>query len=164
MDLTHAPGLGELLRYVAQLVESGADTHYREMGLSYRARYTPVLRALAAGAHTVTDITTRTRLTQGAVSQTIGLMVADGLIRREAQHDRRKQRIRLTPLGRDLVKKLETHWIATFAAIEALEEDIGHPLRQALTEAATALEHQDFAARLSAVKAPSASGGSHNDR
>ena len=54
MDSKQAPGLGELLRYVGELVEQGAEEHYRAMRLDYRARYTPVLRALAAGASTVT--------------------------------------------------------------------------------------------------------------
>lgn len=152
MNLKETPGLGELLRYVGELVELGAEEHYREMSLSYRPRYTPVLRALNAGAETVTDITTRSHLTQGAISQTIGLMEADGLILREALDDGRKSRIRLTPRGRKLTKKLEQHWVATFAAIESLEYEIGHPIRQVLTDTATALERQGFSARLSTAK------------
>jgi hypothetical protein len=53
------PGLGELLRYVGELGDQGAEEEYRAMNLSYRARYTPVLRALSAGAETITDITAR---------------------------------------------------------------------------------------------------------
>lgn len=153
MNSKKSPGLGELLRYVGELVELGAEEHYREMHLNYRPRYTPVLRALNAGAETVTDITTSCHLTQGAISQTVGLMEADGLISRAALDDGRKTRLQLTPLGRKLVKKLEQHWIATFAAIDALEDEIGHPLRKMLTDTANALEHQGFSARLSKAKA-----------
>ena len=153
MNPNETPGLGELLRYVSELVEFGAEEHYRGMRLNYRARYTPILRALKAGAETVTDITTRSYLTQGAISQTIGLMEADGLILREALQDGRKSRIRLSSLGRNLVRKLEQHWRATFAAIEALEDEIGHPLRQTLAETARALEQQGFSARLAVAKA-----------
>lgn len=153
MDTRQSPGLGELLRYVGELVELGAEEHYREMSLKYRARYTPVLRALNAGAETVTDITARSHLTQGAISQTVGLMEADGLILRQTLEDGRKSCIRLTPMGRRLIKKLEQHWMATFVAIEALEDEIGYPLRAILTDAAKALEHQRFSARLSAAKA-----------
>ncbi|OYW15196.1 MAG: MarR family transcriptional regulator [Hydrogenophilales bacterium 12-64-6] len=152
MNPKETPGLGELLRYVGELVELGAEEHYREMSLNYRARYTPVLRALNAGAETVTDITARSHLTQGAISQTIGLMEADGLILREALDDGRKSRIRLTPLGRKLVKKLEQHWIATFAAIESLEQEIGYPIRQVLTDTAEALKSKGFSARLTVAK------------
>lgn len=76
------PGLGELLRYVGELVDQGAEAHYRTLALNYRPRYTPVLRAISAGAETVTDITARSRLTQGAISQTVGLMVAEGIVAR----------------------------------------------------------------------------------
>lgn len=153
MENQPAPGLGELLRYVGELVEQGADEHYRAMQLNYRARYTPVLRALAAGAQTVTEITRRTRQTQGGVSQTVSLMESEGIVSRHALDDGRKAQIRLTPAGRVLVDRLEKHWHATFAAIAMLEAEIRFPLRDALSAAAAALDRRDFAARLAAVKA-----------
>jgi DNA-binding MarR family transcriptional regulator len=153
MDSKQNPGLGELLRYVNELVEQGAEEHYRAMSLSYRARYTPVLRALNAGARTVTEITERTRLTQGAISQTVALLESDGLISRHAVNDGRKSGIQLTVAGRTLVKKLERHWVATFAAIAGLEEEIGYPLRRALEAAAEALEREGFSARVTTAKA-----------
>lgn len=143
-----APGLGELLRHLSELVDQGAEARYRALRLDYRARYTPVMRAIAAGAHTVTDITAVTRLTQGAVSQTVGLMVADGLLVKRPMVDARKTAVRLTPRGRALLKKLEPHWRVTFEAIAALEAEIGHPLREVLDAAATALERKGFAERL----------------
>ncbi len=145
------PGLGELLRYVGELVDQGAEAQYHTLDLNYRARYTPVLRAISAGAETVTDITARTRLTQGAVSQTVGLMVADGIVARHALDDGRKSGIHLTIQGKELLKTLEPRWQRTFAAIEALEKEIGHPLLRVLEDAARALERQDFAARLRAA-------------
>lgn len=146
------PGLGELLRYVGELVEQGAQAHYQAMRLDYRARYTPVLRALNGGAETVTEITGRTRLTQGAVSQTVGLLETDGLIERQPLDDGRKSGLRLTPAGRELVGKLERHWLATFAAIADLEQEIGQPLRRILADAAGALERRGFAERLADAK------------
>lgn len=161
MDPKQNPGLGELLRYVGELVDQGADQHYRTMSLSYRARYTPVLRALGNGAQTVTDITERTRLTQGAISQTVALLESDGLISRHAVDDGRKSGIRLTAAGRTLVGKLERHWAATFAAIASLEEEIGYPVRQVLEAVAEALEREGFAARLGAAKIKSKGARSH---
>lgn len=152
MNQKQQPGLGELLRYVSELVEQGADEHYRSMRLSYRARYTPVLRALGAGAQTVTDITERTHLTQGAISQTVSLLENEGLISRHALEDGRKTRLQLTPDGHILVGQLEQHWVATFQAIASLEEEIGFPLRQVLTAAAQGLEREGFSARLTAAK------------
>lgn len=142
------PGLGELLRYVGELVDQGAEAQYRTLNLNYRARYTPVLRAISAGAETITDITARTRLTQGAVSQTVGLMVAEGILARHDLDDGRKSGIHLTIQGKELLKTLDPHWRTTFRAIEALEKEIGHPLLRVLEDAALALERQDFADRL----------------
>jgi len=151
MDARQNPGLGELLRYVSELIEQGADAQYRAMRLNYRARYTPVLRALHGGAQTVTDITARTRLTQGAISQTVALLEADGLVSRHALDDGRKSGIRLTAAGRALVDRLERHWTATFAAIGRLEEEVGYPVRQVLIAVAAALEREDFSARVIAA-------------
>ena len=162
MSLKEKPGLGELLRHVGELVEHGAEEHYRTMSLNYRARYTPVLRALDAGARTVTDITARTHLTQGAISQTVALLENDGLVSRHSVSDGRKSGIQLTAAGHALVGKLESHWVATFAAIDRLEEEIGHPLRQALERAAEALGHEGFSARITAAKA-ALTAGSQSD-
>jgi DNA-binding MarR family transcriptional regulator len=152
MDTRLPPGLGELLRYVNELVEQGAEEHYQAMRLNYRARYTPVLGALNAGAKTVTQITERTRLTQGAISQTVALMEDDGLISRRALDDGRKSAILLTAAGRKLCVQLEQHWKATFAAIASLETEIGFPLMRALDAAANALEREGFSARVAAAK------------
>lgn len=147
------PGLGELLRHVGELVDQGADEQYRALRLNTRARYTPVLRAIAAGAATVTDITATTHLSQGAVSQTVALMTADGLLSRGPMDDARKSGVHLAPKGRALLKKLQPHWELTFAAIAALEAETGHPLLAALEAAAAALERESFAARLRAARA-----------
>ena len=148
MTVKEPPGLGELLRYVGELVEQGAEERYAQLNLNYRARYTPVLRALNAGAETISDITTRSHLTQGAISQSVGLMESDGLVGRYSLPDGRKSGVRLTAAGRALVEKLKPHWTVTFRAIAALEREIGHPLRRALEDAAQALERRGFAERL----------------
>ncbi|WP_189094092.1 methyltransferase domain-containing protein [Nocardia jinanensis] len=148
MIVRPAPGLGELLRYVGELVDHGAGEMYESLGMSYRPRYTPVLRAMSLGAATVTDITALTHVTQGAVSQAVGLMVTDGLVVREQLPDGRKSGLRLTPEGRKLVGLLEPHWEATFAAVVGLEREIGFPIRRALADAATALESRGFAPRI----------------
>jgi DNA-binding MarR family transcriptional regulator len=151
------PGLGELLRYVGERVEQGAEQHYRQIGVNYRARYTPVLRAIQSGADTITDITARAHLTQGAISQTVIAMEADGLISRIAHADGRKSRIELSPEGHVLVEALASHWAATFAVIAELEAEIGYPLRRVLEETASALDRRDFSLRLTQIKVNSAS-------
>lgn len=44
------------------------------------------------------------------------------------------------------------HGFATFAAIEALEAEYGHPLRQVLKDGATVLDHRDWRAGLAHVE------------
>ena len=148
MSTKSTPGLGELLRYVGELVDHGAEEHYRTIGLEYRARYTPVLRVLSAGAETVTDITARSTITQGAISQSVSLMQKDGILARHQVDDGRKTGLHLTPKGKDLLKRLEPRWVVTFSAIEGLEAEVGHPLLQILIDTARALERQGFGARL----------------
>lgn len=157
------PGLGELLRYVGELVDQGAEARYRALDLNYRPRYTPVLRAISAGAETVTDITARSHLTQGAISQTIGLMVADGIVARHGLEDGRKSGIHLTAQGKKLMTVLEPHWRRTFAAIAALEQEIGHPLLRVLEDTASALERQGFSVRIEAVDMPQPAGDPVDD-
>lgn len=147
------PGLGELLRYVGELVDQGASDRYRAMNLEYRPRYTPVLRALSAGAETVTDITALSSLTQGAISQTVSLMLKDGLVGRHELDDGRKSGIHLTANGKQLLKTLEPHWGATFEVIRTLEKEIGSPLLSVLQNAANALERKGFGERLEAAAA-----------
>jgi DNA-binding MarR family transcriptional regulator len=111
----------------------------------------------------VTDITERTRLTQGAISQTVALLEDDGLISRHALNDGRKSAIQLTAAGRALVGKLEQHWKATFTAIDRLEQEIDYPVRRVLEAAAEALEREGFSARVMAAKAELGRGKSNVD-
>lgn len=150
--MKNAPGLGELLRYTAELIDSGSEDAYRDMSLNYRPRYTPVLRALVAGAMTVTDITAMTHLTQGAVSQSVSLMEQDGILRRGPLDDGRKSGLHLTPSGEALVRQLESHWQTLFTAIHQLETEIGWPLLKVLEQTANALKSKGFAERIAEVK------------
>ena len=146
------PGLGELLRHLAELVDRGAQSLYRDKGLSYRPRYTPVMRALADGECRIQDITNRLAITQGAVSQTVKLMLEDGLVTRASGSDGRQSIIGLTPQGRLLLQALTAHWEAVFRAVENLESEVGFPLRTALQCAIAALEHRNFAERILASR------------
>lgn len=80
-------------------------------------------------------------------------MIADGLLAREGVEDGRKSALRLTDQEEVMLAHLRHHWQVTFAAIETLETEIGHPLRQVLEDAADALERQGFAERLTLAAA-----------
>ncbi|RMB08739.1 MarR family winged helix-turn-helix transcriptional regulator [Eilatimonas milleporae] len=151
MAYDHQPGLGELLRHLIDLVDGGTQSVYGKMGLDYRPRYTPLMRGIGRGQSTVTDITAAVQITQGAVSRTAKLMEADGIIHRETGEDSRSSVLRLTEKGLMLLDRLERHWEDTFTAIEDLETEINHPLRDTLTSAISALEADGFSQRLTRV-------------
>lgn len=146
------PGLGELLRYISDLVDHGSEKTWREMDIAYRPRYTPILRAMAAGARTVTDITAQTWLTQGAISQSVSMMEKEGILTKAALEDGRKSSLHLTAKGEALVAEAQPHWQTLFAAIEGLEKETGYPLLSILQETARALERQGFDERIRQAK------------
>ncbi len=143
--------LGELLRYVSGRVDQGAAERYETLKIDYRPRYTPLLRALAAGAETVTEITSNSSLTQGAISQTVSLMLKGGLLARRGLDDGRKTGLRLTKKGVALLTTLEPHRQMTFLAIRSLELEIGYPVLAVLQALGAALEREGFASRLKAA-------------
>lgn len=147
------PGLGELLRHLVEQLDRGSEEHYLRSSLPFRARYTPVMRALAGGSCCVSEITERVHITQGAVSQSIKLMQEDGLIKRESGPDARQSIVVLTAKGQKLLTTLQAQWAARIRAIEQLEEEIACPLRANLMEAVAALQSKGFSERLLALDA-----------
>lgn len=161
MKIKH--GLGELLRYLAEMVDKGSQEAYQNLNINYRPRYTPILRALHAGAVTVQDITALTRLTQGAISQSVSLMEQDGiLIRKQQNNDGRSFALILTPAGIVLKERLLRHWDTIFTAIEQLEEDAGWPILESLENLAHCLEQQSFQERIANARSENeATGDKH---
>ncbi|WP_226991922.1 MarR family transcriptional regulator [Cronobacter condimenti] len=141
-----------MLRYLTELIDSGSERAYPELPVNYRSRYTPVLRALLAGASTVSEIKAVTFLTQGAISQTVALMEQDGILTREALSDGRKSALRLTPLGQSILEALELHWQSIFLTVETLEKETGWPLMQVLKTTLDALETRGVESRIQDAK------------
>jgi DNA-binding MarR family transcriptional regulator len=149
MNNTQQPGLGELLRHLVDIIDRGSEDHYQHVAISFRPRYTPVMRALSQGACTVSDITQQIRITQGAVSQTLKLMQEDGLIKRKTDAiDTRQTFISLSAKGQRLLSDLEEQWQVRFLAITQLEKELEIPLCQSLVKAIKALEEKGFEERL----------------
>jgi len=150
VNYTH--GLGEMLRYLTELVDSGSEKTYPRLPANYRSRYTPVLRAIIAGASTVSEIKSVTFLTQGAVSQTVALMEQDGLLIRETLADARKSALHLTPLGQSMLAELEIHWQSIFLTVDKLEKETGWPLMRVLKETTEALRARSVEERIAEAK------------
>ncbi|MCL9780126.1 methyltransferase domain-containing protein [Vibrio sp. S4M6] len=148
MKETYTPGLGELLRHFSELLDSGAAKAYQDKSLHYRPRYTPIMRALADGKSTVSDMTDYLEITQGAVSQSLKLMIEDGLVTKEKNSDGRSSYIKLTKTGQTLLDDLQSHWHSTFTAIEQLEQEVQTPIREGLLKGIDALKSEPFNERL----------------
>lgn len=147
--------LGTQLRHLLELLDGAVQAGYAEAGLDYRPRYTPVMRVLAEqDAASIGEIAGAAGITQPAVTQTVSLMVRDGLVRsRPARHDARARVVRLTPKGRDLLATLRAYWRITDAAAHSLDEEMTVPLSRTLAEAIERLEAEPFGERLAAARA-----------
>lgn len=151
MKATH----GTQLRHLIELLDGAVGAAYEEAGLDYRPRYTPVMRALMASEPvTIGAIAEAAGITQPAATQTVALMIKDGLVSAEAgASDGRQRLIRLTPKGRDMIAALEKCWKATTIAAASLEADLPFSLSQALDSAIVALAAKPFGERIREARA-----------
>jgi DNA-binding MarR family transcriptional regulator len=143
-------GLGTQLRHLIELLDGAVDAAYEEAGLSYRPRFTPVMRALVEQEPlTLGEIAARAGITQPAATQTVGLMLKEGLVVTEpGAGDARRKMVRLSEQGRALLPELRRSWQATKAAADSLDADMPYPLSQALDDAIRALSGKPFGARI----------------
>ena len=148
-------GLGTQLRHLIELLDGAVAAAYEEEGIDYRPRYTPVMRALAAGtACTVGQIADAAGITQPAATQTVALMLKHGLVTTmPAPLDARQKLVALSAHGQALLPRLQRCWNATGAAAASLDADLPHPLSSTLAQAIAALEQRPFGARIRAARA-----------
>lgn len=147
--LPSSPTLGTLVRHLLNLLDGDLEQIYRDSGLDYRPRYTPVVRALVdRGPSPIRDIALHASITHSAASQTVAQMERKGLLMLEAGTDARERVARLTPKARKLLPKLKAQWAATNAAAEALSTELPHSLQDVLIDAIHALERQPFRERI----------------
>ncbi|MFM9435144.1 MarR family transcriptional regulator, organic hydroperoxide resistance regulator [Janthinobacterium sp. CG_23.3] len=149
------PGLGTQLRHLIELLDGAVARAYVEAGLSYRPRYTPVMRALIRlEPSSIGQIAELAGITQPAATQTIALMSKEGLVSvQPGPVDGRQRLIRLTEQGRVLLPKLQACWQANGAAAAALDAELASPLSEALGNAIAALEAKPFGARIAEARA-----------
>ncbi|WP_299980554.1 methyltransferase domain-containing protein [uncultured Pseudoteredinibacter sp.] len=145
-------GLGQALRRLLDLSDNDMDSWYQQLSFPYRARYTPLLRLLANGPQMVGQLSEQLAVTQGAVSQTVRLMLDDGLIEKSAGKDARQSVISLSASGKEALEILQPHWQAMLRAVDQLESELGCPLRDNLSAAAEALELESFSDRVERQK------------
>lgn len=148
-------GLGTQLRHLIELLDGAVAAAYEEEGIDYRPRYTPVMRALAGGAPcTVGQVAAAAGITQPAATQTVALMLKQGLVRvTPSPLDARQKRVALSERGQALLPRLQRCWSATSAAAASLDADLACPLSDILAQAIAALEQRPFGARIRAARA-----------
>lgn len=143
-------GLGTQLRHLVELLDGAVEASYREAGLNYRPRYTPVMRALSAKEPlTVGEIAATAGITQPAATQTVALMIKEGLLTAApGARDARQKMICLSEAGRDMLPRLRRCWHATAAAAASLDAQLPYPLSLTLADALEALSKRSFGERI----------------
>lgn len=143
-------GLGTQLRHLIELLDGAVEASYKEAGLKYRPRYTPVMRALSAQEPlTIGEIASAAGITQPAATQTVALMMKEGLLDAEAgASDARRKMICLSEQGRSMLPRLTQCWQATTTAAANLDAQLPYPLSLTLASAINALSRKSFGERI----------------
>jgi DNA-binding MarR family transcriptional regulator len=151
MKSTH----GTQLRHLIELLDGAVGDAYAAAGLNYRPRYTPVMRSLMEKEPaTIGFIAEAAGITQPAATQTIALMIKDGIVSVEVSPtDARQKMIRLTQLGRDLIPQLKMCWQATASAAASFEAELPYSLTDVLDSAIRALAAKPFGERIREARA-----------
>ncbi|MBN8233175.1 MarR family transcriptional regulator [Corallococcus macrosporus] len=148
-------GLGTQLRHLLELLDGAVARAYAQDGLTFRPRFTPVVRALLqAEPLTLGRIAELAGITQPAATQTVALMAKEGLVTvAPGEVDGRQRLVRLSDEGRALLPRLQQHWQATATAAEQLDAELAAPLSRALEGAIEALEARPFDVRIAEARA-----------
>ena len=147
------PTLGTQLRNLLELLDGAVEQSYVDTGLSFRPRYTPVTKALMAQEPlTIGDIADVAHITQPAATQTIALMIKEGIVTAEAGSDGRQRLIRFATAGRDLLPGIQACWQATALAAATLDDDLGMSFSGVLDKLTAALEAKPFGERIAAAR------------
>jgi MarR family transcriptional regulator, organic hydroperoxide resistance regulator len=145
--------LGTQLRHLLELLDGAVEQSYLDAGLTFRPRYKPVTKALMAREPlTIGDIADAAHITQPAATQTIALMIKEGIVSAEAGADGRQRLIRFTNAGRDLLPGVQVCWQATNLAAATLDDDLGMSFSDVLTKLTVALEAKPFGERIVAAR------------
>ncbi len=148
------PGLGTQLRHLIELLDGAVEEAYALAGMRYRPRYTPVMRALIVQEPSmIGQIAEAAKITQPAATQTVALMIKEGLLVSESGPvDGRQRLIRLSPRGRAMLPRLHECWQATQMAADSLDASLPRPLSKSLDEAIAALDIESFGNRIAKAR------------
>lgn len=116
-----------------------------------RPRFTgPLIRLGRRGAMTIGELAAELDVTHSAMSQTVGALRREGLVRSRPGADARTRLVELTERAREVVPFLEAEWRATERALAELEDEIPYPLSQVVRDLQAALDRCRFRDRIAA--------------
>ena len=165
--MSPASTLGTRLRHLIELLDGAVEDAYRQGGLDYRPRYTPVVRALiACGPASIQTLAQQAGITHSAVSQTVTQMARDGLVERRPGADARERIVALSAKATAILPQLQAYWAAVTEATLQMEAELGAPLSEIAGNAITVLSKRPFADRIAQAldASPSPlSGASHDN-
>lgn len=150
-DIWASPrNLGTLVRRLIDKLDSAVEESYRDCGLDYRPRYTPIVRALREiGPCALPRLAGHMGLSQAIVGQTVAEMAARGLITPVRQDQEAGVKlISLSPKMIEMMPKVERCWDATTLASATLDEELGQSLPDLLARAIALLEHRSLSVRI----------------
>jgi DNA-binding MarR family transcriptional regulator len=141
--------LGTQLSRLIELLDGDVEKHYVALGLNYRPRFTPIVRALEAlGTSSIKSIAGQSGLSHSAVSQTVAQMVKHGLVVLRPGRDGRERIVEPTQALVQMVPVLHVQWAATNSAASKLETELSASLLQTISEAICALQRRSFSDRI----------------
>ena len=151
--MTRPRTLGTLLRHLVEILDADVEAAYRDAGLNYRPRYTPVVRALELhGQLSIRGISLEAGLTHSAASQTVSQMLKHGLVKSAPGADGRERIVTLSDSARAMLPALHRQWDATAEAADDLMEEIGVRLDDRAEAAIEALGKRPFLDRINAAR------------
>jgi DNA-binding MarR family transcriptional regulator len=151
-NLRASATLGGLLRALVDALDGDVDAAYRDDGLDYRARFTPVVRRLVDGPMSIKALATDLGLSHSALSQTVSELARRNWVVLTPGRDARIREVALTASARAHLPRLQAHWRAAALAAESLDADLGLSLEDVLRRALAALDARPFAGRLAEAR------------
>jgi DNA-binding MarR family transcriptional regulator len=140
------------------LLDGDVERTYREAGLDYRARFTPLMRVLFERPDaSIRELADATGLTHSAASQTAQQMRRAGLVEPRRSRDGRERRLLASGRARELQPLLEARWRATKTAADALDAELPHPLSNSLDHAIAAVQRKSFFDRIAEAESAATS-------
>ena len=120
--------IGARLRRLSAAVDADARRVYARFGIDFEQRWLGLLDLLSShGSLTVGEIAASLGISHPSVSQSRDSLVKAGLVGWETDEgDRRRRKLRLTPKGAALVRKLRPVWAALDEAATEVDREAGH--------------------------------------